>query len=162
MPETNSHSVTNGAEKSDGNFEFDFREWPFYWLARADRTYHVILERLLAHISLDIPSWRVLMILHVEGSASVSEIADHAIVKLPTMTKIIQRMQTDGLVTCAPSAKDRRVTIVTITEAGEKAGREAWKESAKIKERVFDNFSAAEQRSIVSVLQKLSNALTRY
>lgn len=144
------------------DYDFDFSEWPFYWLARADRTYLSIMETALGRIGLDIPSWRVLMILHSKQSASVSEISEHSIVKLSTMTKIIQRMQSAGLVEMSQSKKDGRVTIVTITEAGEKAGRECWEEGRRILNRAFEDFTSVEQQVLLALLKKLSTSLGRF
>tara|TARA_A100001391_G_scaffold205464_1_gene207467 strand:+ start:5328 stop:5786 length:459 start_codon:yes stop_codon:yes gene_type:complete len=144
------------------SYEFDYAKWPFYWLAKADRTYLNLSEKALSRVGLDVPSWRVLMILHGQQAASVSEISEHAIVKLSTMTKIIQRMQAEGLVTSAPSEEDRRVTMVTITEEGERRGRDAWRESRKISDRVFSEFTEVETQILVSLLQKLSGSLKEY
>ena len=143
-------------------YEFNFRDWPFYWLARVDRQYHSVLERVLARISLDIPSWRVLMILHSIGTASVSEIAEHSIVKLSTMTKIIQRMEAEGFVSSAPAEHDRRVTMVTITAKGEEKGRAAWVESEKIKDRVFAGIALEDRDQMIGLLRKLSGQLSNY
>jgi len=152
----------NKAPEKAGDYEFDFSEWPFYWLARADRTYLSIMETSLGRIGLDIPSWRVLMILHSKQSASVSEISEHSIVKLSTMTKIIQRMQNAGLVEISQSKKDGRVTIVTITDAGEKAGRDCWEEARRILSRVFEDFTGVEQQVLLELLKKLSESLGRF
>jgi hypothetical protein len=63
------------------------------------------LEQHLKREGLDVARWRVLMSVG-NRQLGVSEIADLAIVKLPTMLKLIQRMEADGLVQCAPRASD--------------------------------------------------------
>lgn len=141
------------------DYEFDFLNWPFYWLARADRAYLAKLEIILGKVNLDIPRWRVLMVLHSKSPVSVSEIAEHSIVKLSTMTKIIQRMQKDGLVQTAPSARDGRVTEVSITKKGDEAGKKAWKEANRIMENSFSGFSKEERLALTKLLQKLTNNL---
>ena len=151
---------TNAASQKDGaTYEFDFRTWHFYWLARADRSYLSTLEPALQRRDLDIGAWRVLMILHAKQLASVSDLADHSITKLSTMTRIVQRMSKDGLVACAPNENDRRITMVSITEKGELAGKSAWEEAKRIAARAFDGFSAAEKRQLVSLLKRLDNNL---
>ena len=99
------------------------------------------------------------MILHAKQLASVSDLADHSITKLSTMTRIVQRMSKDGLVACAPNENDRRITMVSITEKGELAGKSAWEEAKRIAARAFDGFSAAEKRQLVSLLKRLDNNL---
>lgn len=141
------------------DYEFDFADWPFYWLARGDRAYLAKLELILGKVNLDIPRWRVLMVLHSKSPASVSEIAEHSIVKLSTMTKIIQRMQKDGLVQTAPSTRDGRVTEVTITSKGDEAGKNAWEEANRIMEVAFSGFSKKERLTLTKLLQKLTDNL---
>lgn len=146
----------------NANYEFEFLEWPFYWLARADRQYMLILERALATVGLDIPRWRVLMVLHSKTRASVSEISDHSIVKLSTMTKIIQRMNADGLVTSEQSSADRRVTVVSITPKGEAAGRAASEIASRIMKQAFAQFSTEEINQLNGLLRKLTQELAIY
>jgi DNA-binding MarR family transcriptional regulator len=102
------------------------------------------------------------MILHSIGTASVSEIAEHSIVKLSTMTKIIQRMEAEGFVSSAPAEHDRRVTMVTITAKGEEKGRAAWVESEKIKDRVFAGIALEDRDQMIGLLRKLSGQLSNY
>lgn len=144
---------------TQADYEFDFTEWPFYWLAKADRAYLARLELAMGTVGMDIPRWRVLMVLHGKTTASVKELSDHSIVKLSTMTKIIQRMQIDELVSTAPSSTDGRVTQVTITEKGEQAGKAAWQEANAVMENAFDGFTDAEQNTIKKLLRKLTHNL---
>lgn len=136
---------------------FNMEEWPFYWLTRFTGRYIRQMELVLKPIGLDVPRWRVLMTLRNKEVLSVSEIADHAIVKLPTMTKIVQRMQAEGLVECRQSAADGRVTQVLLTAAGATAGQKAWEAANKIYERAFEDLSKKD----VATLNKLLRTITR-
>lgn len=136
---------------------FNMEEWPFYWLTRFTGRYLLQMELALKPLGLDIPRWRVLMTLRNRETMSVSEIADHAIVKLPTMTKIVKRMQADDLVQCRQSAADGRVTEVSLTPEGVVAGRKAWEAANRIYERAFEDLSKKD----VSTLNKLLRTITR-
>lgn len=136
---------------------FNMEEWPFYWLTRFSGRYHQQMERALKPIGLDIPHWRVLMALRDRERLSVSEIADHAIAKLPTMTKIIKRMEADGLIVCTPRPTDQRVTEVSLTEQGVEASSKAWAAANSIYERAFENVSAKE----IATLNRLLRTITR-
>lgn len=104
-----------------GSDEFEKEEFPFYWLARVHGRYTLAMEKALKKIGLDIPRWRVLFILKQEGVSSITEIAEHAVAKLPTITRIIYRMKDDGLVDTRARSDDGRVTEVIITDAGQQA-----------------------------------------
>ena len=82
--------------KSDGS-GFDAKEWPFFWLTHATGLYLHRLDNSLKRVGLDVPRWRVLMCVRPGDARSVSEIAELAIVKLPTMMKLIQRMEGEGV-----------------------------------------------------------------
>ena len=140
-------------------YEFEFRDWHFYWLAKADRAYSSKLATSLQRHGLDIPGWRVLMILHARQSASVTELADHSITKLSTMTKIVQRMQGEGLVDCKANPEDRRVTIVHITSRGDEIGEKAWQEAKRIANQAFSDFSERDLATLNELLRKLTTNL---
>jgi DNA-binding MarR family transcriptional regulator len=139
--------------------DFTFRQWPFYWVARLNGIYFSRLEGALKAVELDLPSWRVLSTLYEEECLSVSEIADHAIIKLSTMTKIIQRMQREGLVSCRPREGDGRVTEVLITDKGREAGHKAWDIADRIRRQAFSGITPSQQRQIVSVLRMITENL---
>ena len=78
--------------------EFSYEEFPFYWLARVHAIYSLEMEKVLKKLGTDIPTRRVLLMLRLHGTVSVSELANHAIIKLSTLTRIVQRMREEGLV----------------------------------------------------------------
>jgi len=147
------------ADRPAPSRDFSFRTWPFYWLARAHGRYLHDMEQALKPLGLDIPRWRVLMVLHQEPCASVSEIADHAIAKLPTMTRIVQRMQAEGLVTCHARPSDARVTEVTLTEAGQVAGAKAWLAADALYDEAFQRMTKTEIATLNRLLEKLAHNL---
>lgn len=122
--------------ESDGS-EFEARDWPFFWLTHATGLYLSRLEKGLKRVGLDIGRWRVLMCIQPGHARGVSEIADLAIVKLPTMMKLIQRMESEGLVLCEARVSDGRVTEVSLTASGLEARQRAWKAASKIFSQVF-------------------------
>jgi MarR family transcriptional regulator, organic hydroperoxide resistance regulator len=134
---------------------FQYADWPFYWLTRVADRYVAQLEVSLKALGLDVPRWRVLMQLKDDACLSVSELAEHAIAKLPTMTKIIQRMDADGQVSCRPRATDGRVTEVMSTAKGRRARHKAWLQANVIYERAFATMSDEQARTLTSLLNQL-------
>ncbi|MBH0111885.1 MarR family transcriptional regulator [Novosphingobium sp. YJ-S2-02] len=140
---------------------FNMEDWPFYWLTRFSGRYLQQMELALKPIGLDVPQWRVLMALRDRERLSVSEIADHAISKLPTMTKIIKRMTADGLVSCSPRANDQRVTEVRLTESGKVASRAAWDAANRIYARTFEGVSAKEVASLNRIMRTITRNIVQ-
>lgn len=124
-----------------GKDPLSFRDWPFYWLTRANARYLDALNSALAESGLDPSSWRVIMILKEKQWLSVSEIAAQANSKLSTMTKTIKRMQADGLIASREGLRDRRVTEVSLTRKGQDAAPGAMDAAQHVFNRAFANIA---------------------
>lgn len=149
------------APLADGN-TFDAREWPFFWLTHATGLYLSKLETGLKKVGLDVGRWRVLMCVRPDNARSISEIADLAIVKLPTMMKLIQRMEAEGLVQTQARASDGRVTDVSLTAAGIKARARAWQTASRIFTRVFAERKGLDTDVLNRLLRQLVTRLENY
>lgn len=114
--------------------DFSFRHYPFYLISRVFYRYSDDLNRRLKAIGLDQTKWRILTILIEEQPLSMSNIADLAASKLSTITRLTQRMESQGLVTFSARASDQRVTEVAIT----KKGREAYTQSRPLAARAYE------------------------
>lgn len=93
---------------------------PFYQVVRMLARYSARMNAILKPAGLDVPKWRVLMMLCEKKPFTVSELADEAVVNISTMAKIITRMIADGLVTTQTSTTDARSTEVFITDEGQR------------------------------------------
>lgn len=101
------------------NPAFDYEEFPFFWLARVHSMYTLELEKVLKRLGTDMPTRRVLLMLRLRGTATMSQLAEHTIIKLSTLTRIIQRMRDAELVSTRANAEDARITDVSLTTKGE-------------------------------------------
>ena len=104
-----------------GTADFQVDKYPFYLLNRLVSQYNSLIEARLRAIGLDIPFWRVLMILGEQSPRGIGEISETAVINLSTMTRIVQRMALKKLVRCLPRPGDNRVTDVSLTVLGEKS-----------------------------------------
>ena len=131
---------------------FEVQSWPFYWITRANNAYLQVLEQALKESKLDIPAYRVLMLLHGRRARSITYLADEAIVKLPTMTRIVQRMEREGLVETRPRASDNRVTEVLLTRRGSRARLKAQRAAFGVFAKAFEGVSEEQIGALNSVL----------
>jgi len=65
------------------------------------------------------PRLSVLSVVVFAGPQTVSALAAAEQVRVPTMTRLVQGLEADGLVSCAQDTKDRRKVIVRATARGE-------------------------------------------
>ena len=138
-----------------GSDAFQVRRYPFFLLNRVVSRYNVIVEAQLRRIGLDIPSWRVLMVLGERAPRSVSHLAETCVINLSTLMRVLQRMERGGLVKRAPNPLDGRVTEVWLAEAGRKKLVRARASTAPIYAGAIAGFTAAEFAQMNSLLDRL-------
>src|SRR4051812_49384251 len=74
--------------------------------------------RLFKEHGISSPLYNVLRILRGEGAAlPCLEVAGRMVTRLPDITRLVDRLETMGLVTRSRTEEDRRVVLVAITEA---------------------------------------------
>lgn len=142
-----------------GTPAFQLRAYPFFLLNRLASRYNKVIERRLRTIGIDIPCWRVLMILGEQAPRGVRDIADAAVIPLSTMTRIIQRMAGSGFVAVAISVGDARVTEVALSPAGEAKLHEARRVTAPVYAEVIRGLAARDFDRLIDLLDRLHDNL---
>jgi len=135
--------------------DFEIAKSPFYWLARVDGRYTLKMDAVLKRVGMDVPRWRVLMLLTEHGPASISELAEHAIIRMSTMTKIVHRMKADGYVDTRVSAADGRVTEVLLLPKGRQSVKQVRAQAGRIFQQAFYNLSDSQLDGLNEVLRQI-------
>ncbi|MBI3742986.1 MAG: MarR family transcriptional regulator, partial [Chloroflexi bacterium] len=75
---------------------------------------------------LTMPQLKILLFLHTDGPARVSDIAGSLGVTLPTATALIDRLVDRNLVVRSGVPEDRRVVLCGLTDSGRKLAHGLW------------------------------------
>jgi DNA-binding MarR family transcriptional regulator len=102
-----------------------------------------------------VSEWRVLATLEGGDPVSIGRLAQVAILKQPTVTRILDRMASDGIVERMSHASDRRVTLVRITGRGKRAVRRLKKLALEHEQRVLEPFGAASVATLKRMLRRM-------
>jgi DNA-binding MarR family transcriptional regulator len=145
------------ADPSEPNFRLEAS--PFYWLTRISGRYMMDMSELLRGIGMDVPRWRVLMILAEHEPASISTLSAEAVINMSTMTKIVQRMEVDGLVASGLRQSDARVTEVRLTDIGRDALPEVRELAGQIFRRGFNTLDGKDVDELVTTLKLIFSRL---
>jgi len=135
--------------------DFKIANWPFYLIARTAGRYAMDMENSLRRLDMDLASWRGLMLVHETNPSSVSEIADRAVMRLSTMTRVVQRLEKRGLVTLSRREADARVTEVYITPAGERVVAQIRSVASRIYHLAFRDLAASEIATLNDLLRRV-------
>lgn len=89
-------------------------------LAQASHRISSEFHRVVRAQGLSVSEWRVLASLAEGRPVSTSRLAELAIMKTPTTSRLLDRMQARGQITRMVDESDRRVTLVCITPKGQR------------------------------------------
>ncbi|MCQ9156260.1 MarR family winged helix-turn-helix transcriptional regulator [Acidomonas methanolica] len=140
---------------SPTDLSFTHEAWPFFHLSRLTSLYHQRMDAYLKPIGMDVPRWRVLNILVEHETTPISIIADLAVIRIPTMTKLIYRMEAENLITTQVSSRDGRVTEVCLTDKGRSAVEQVRAKAELIFQRAFHDIEDAEIDQFMQTMKKV-------
>lgn len=86
-------------------------------LRKASRAVSQLYDEILRPTGIRGTQYSLLVVLKMCGSVSVTQLAEHTVIDRTTLTRNLEVMEKQGLVTIAPGG-DRRTRMVTITKAG--------------------------------------------
>lgn len=92
-------------------------DYLLYLLARASQQASAQFHAVVKSRGLSVPEWRVLGALWSRPT-TIGALAEVTLYQQPTLTKVIDRMERDGLVARRTDAADGRRTLVDLTAAG--------------------------------------------
>jgi 3-hydroxy-9,10-secoandrosta-1,3,5(10)-triene-9,17-dione monooxygenase reductase component len=143
-------------EFTTGPFSEDYL---LYLLARASSLASAEFHAELARLGVPVPMWRILAILSGSEGHPVGEIAARALLKQPTVTKIVDRLQDLGYVVRKPGVGDRRRVLVEITPSGEELVASLIERAKEHEDRLLGAQTPAEAEILKRVLQQLIHRL---
>lgn len=98
--------------------DFELEQFPYYWISQVNSLYTAKMDASLKKYGLDNSRRRILLAAFARPKASISELAELSIIKIPTATKIIYRLKDEGLLDTDECDVDSRVTRVSLTASG--------------------------------------------
>jgi MarR family transcriptional regulator, organic hydroperoxide resistance regulator len=146
-------------DPSSPNFRLE--NSPFYLMAHVDYKYHEDMDKVLHKHGVSKPIYRVMTVLRERQPASIGTIAEAALTKRSTVSRIIDRMIEQDLVTTEPNPEDNRITEVTLTSAGQQRLRKLTPIVGRQFARAMEGMSDREINSLLRTLHKISHNLSK-
>lgn len=84
------------------------------------------VHREFQPMGLSIFAVRVLILLHLDEASTVGELAEKAALEQSTLSHILRRLQTDGLLVKLRLAQDNRSVMVCLTKRGQRTAAICW------------------------------------
>ncbi len=140
---------------------FVLEDYALYNLVRTAATYNEEMAKALKRYRLDTIKWRVLMLLHDKSPSSVGDLARRSVTKTPTLTRVLIRMERDGLIVRRALSVDKRVVQVTMTPKAARTLKEVQAIGQRVFERAFEGVSGTETAELTAILKRIRANLGR-
>lgn len=126
-----------------------------YLMAHASHRISAQFHRYIATQGIRPSSWRLLGTLADTGGLTIGELADDMMLQQPTVTKIVFRLEDEGLVGRRSGAKDRRQVIIDLTARGRLLFTALEKKAIQHQAEVLSSYSATDKALLFDVLREL-------
>jgi MarR family transcriptional regulator, transcriptional regulator for hemolysin len=124
------------------------------------RTWRLALDKRLKHLGIGQSGWMTIaMVAKSDEPLSQRALADLVGVEGPSMVSMLDRLERGGLLTRAPSANDRRVKLVRLTEAGSKIYAEVESVARSFRATLLDGLDPRQLEAAVELLETLRTRL---
>lgn len=124
-------------------------------LLRARETVMGPIREMLTGSAVNEQKWRVLRVLEEGGPQDQNTIAHQACLLLPSLTRILRVMETDGLVSRLEDPADRRRSIVTIEPAGRAILEEHSEQAAALVAELRAQYGDEKFEQLLDLLEEL-------
>lgn len=100
---------------------------------------------------------------HQGGSEGISQVdvSKHLIVTPSNMSKLIDKLEKDGLVLRSPLQGDRRVHVLNVTKSGADLLDEVWGGYIKTLQELYGELSQSKQKELATLLTEWFEILTQ-
>ncbi|HYP83792.1 MarR family winged helix-turn-helix transcriptional regulator [Variovorax sp.] len=102
-----------------------------------------------------VSEWRVMASLAGGAAISIGQLAQVSVMKQPTVTRMLDRMAAKGHVERLPHESDRRITLVRITDAGERTVGHLMELAREHERRVLEPFGLQSAEALKDTLRRM-------
>jgi len=137
------------------------RSLPIALLRARERVMGPLRALLLANVGVTEQQWRVLRVLQESGALEPTRIAEQACLLLPSLTRILQKLEDNGYLTRQPDKTDGRKQVITITANGEALIDANLEASVAVLEQVRTRMGPDRYEALLDLLNELDGTAER-
>ena len=104
----------------------------------------------------------ILETLRQSGPLSMNELADKMHLTISTITRVIQPLLEKSYLSRQEDKNDRRVRMISLTQAGEDFAMRVWKNSIESEKIILGNFPAENREMLIEFLAQLNQAVSHW
>lgn len=118
-------------------------------------------NKKFSDIPFSLSQMKALSAFHEDRQYTMSELSKNALVKMPSMTEMVDRLEAEGILKRVRDTKDRRVVKVSLTERGKKIHAKMIGRRREEMSNLFGQLSSRDLNDLVAALRQVSSILKK-
>jgi DNA-binding MarR family transcriptional regulator len=140
---------------------FSLTDYPMYLIGYIRQMNYAGLQDILAPLGATPYEWRILASLQETDGQTMSTLSGHTITERTYLTKIVAKMEAEGLVTRLGDKADRRLVRIFITSYGMERFRSILPAAQAHFEETLRLLGATERKTLTALLGKIAAGLDK-
>ncbi|MGI9326372.1 MAG: homoprotocatechuate degradation operon regulator HpaR [Pseudomonadales bacterium] len=103
--------------------------------------------------------WRVLRVLAANRGVDASELANRCFLLAPSLSRILQALESEGLIRRATDGEDNRRTLISLTRAGTSTCKQVGPDAEALYQSIEKRFGSKNLKQLYQLLTQLSDAI---
>ncbi|CAM4242972.1 MarR family winged helix-turn-helix transcriptional regulator [Kerstersia similis] len=124
-------------------------------LAQASQLISTEFHEVVRRHNLSVTEWRILSTLLGAGEISIGNLAQITLTKQPTVTRLLDRLETLGHLRRIAHESDRRITLVRITETGQALIADLAVQAKRHEEEVLERLAPLDSEALKATLRRV-------
>ena len=120
------------------------------------------LRKRLRRSGINIARWRVLAVLQDSGQLNIGQIAEHTLIEQPTVSRIVDQLEREGLAVRKTGSKDSRFVQVRLTPAGVEAFKLIYPIAIRHQELALQGFKPQEIKTLTGFLERIQKNISTF
>ena len=120
------------------------------------------LQKDLRPLNINVSRWRVLAALNKQDGRTMSELGDFTMIEQSSLSRVVDTMVEEGLVTRRLKQDDHRFVHVFLTDEGLAKYREIYPSAFSRQDMILDEFTEDEQDMLLEFLQRIEANIRRH
>jgi MarR family transcriptional regulator, transcriptional regulator for hemolysin len=139
--------------------EYDFQSSIGYWLCMTSHAYERAMNEELTAQGITFRQCQVLAWLAMEGDQTQTALAAHMNIEPPTLVRVLDRMERDGLVARTDCPDDRRRKIIRPLPKAKPIWKKIIASAEVVRSRAIDGLSKQEVATLKKLLARMQENL---
>ncbi|WP_067726627.1 MarR family winged helix-turn-helix transcriptional regulator [Oceanobacillus damuensis] len=129
----------------------------FVVLMKASKTLEKITKKDISSHGMRTSDFTILEALYHKGRQTIREISEAVLINTGSITYVIDKLESKGLLERSDCPDDRRVVYIQLTNKGKELMDEIFPKHQKVIEEIFEDVSTEDKQVLIDVLKKIGN-----